>query len=133
VAVRGVLHLGLIKTGLLKATPLAQASRIEIVSDRTLAMQVDGEPSMVPPSRVTIALSDRYVHKFISVSSRLSQCMCLGASLRESSLNTPVCLYSDTDSYRCYVIPRVQNKHADSRRNVIVRPPAYIVHCGSEA
>ena len=44
VAVNNIAHLGQIRAGLANAVPLAQGTKIEIVTDESLPMQIDGEP-----------------------------------------------------------------------------------------
>lgn len=54
VAVNNVVHLGQIKTGLSNARPLAQGSVLEVVTDCSLPMQIDGEPFIQRCSRVLV-------------------------------------------------------------------------------
>ena len=54
VAVNNIAHLGQIRAGLSNAVPLAQGTKIEIVTDESLPMQIDGEPFRQRASLVTL-------------------------------------------------------------------------------
>lgn len=57
VLVGGPVHLGLVKLGLARGRRLCQASVVEVVTRRPLPVQVDGEPWLQPPSRITVKAS----------------------------------------------------------------------------
>ena len=67
VAVQGVLHLGKIKTGLAKATPLAQGKFMHIRSSQHLPAQMDGEPWRQRKGELSITLTDQLVHMTAAV------------------------------------------------------------------
>jgi diacylglycerol kinase (ATP) len=54
VGIRGLLHLGTIKTGLSSGIRLAQCSRVEVLSRKALAMQMDGEPWTQAAGRIVV-------------------------------------------------------------------------------
>ena len=57
--VYGIRHLGLIKSGLLKALPLCQGRDLGVTFKNRMPMQVDGEPFMTKPSTVNITFAQR--------------------------------------------------------------------------
>jgi len=56
---RGADHLGMFQIGLARAVNLCQASKIELVFQRTTVMHTDGEPWYQPASRICISPSTR--------------------------------------------------------------------------
>lgn len=63
VGVTGVTHLARIKAGLAAGIPIAQGRRISVTTKEYVPMQIDGEPWLQRPCRITIGLLDR-VHVF---------------------------------------------------------------------
>lgn len=64
-----MVHLGIIKTGLLKGIKLAQGQKIEIINPNISPTQVDGEPWLQEPSNITLEKRGRsdYLYYFYSL------------------------------------------------------------------
>ena len=58
-AVYGIRHLGLIKSGIGRAVPICQGSELLFKFKNLIPVQVDGEPFMVRPCDVSIKYSER--------------------------------------------------------------------------
>jgi len=50
----GVMHMGLIQSGMGKGKRLAQASTVKIINTKAIPVQVDGEPWLMPPTETVI-------------------------------------------------------------------------------
>lgn len=55
-----MVHLGIMKTGLVKGIKLGQGRKIEISNPNLSPMQIDGEPWLQKPSNITIEKRGRY-------------------------------------------------------------------------
>jgi len=54
VGLRGAFHMGKIQSGIAKGEKLAQGRRIEITVVSEIEAQVDGEPFIIPPSKIVV-------------------------------------------------------------------------------
>jgi hypothetical protein len=55
IGVRGSVHLGEVKLGLVRGLRLAQGQKVVVTSTHTLPVQVDGEPWEQPPSTMVFS------------------------------------------------------------------------------
>jgi len=54
VGIRGAFHMGKIQSGMAKGEKLAQGRRVEITVVSEIEAQVDGEPFIIPPSKIVV-------------------------------------------------------------------------------